>query len=124
MTIIVNEEDIAFCVDAIKLIKDNNATYVKKDTSAINDKCVDIFKNSDDELVIKFKEKDYVKAADPQPVHEEQPYKGSPLERIHKLQIKLEQAKEFLKKWIGPIHDRDDLLYYTKLFLDEDEEER
>lgn len=66
MTVIVNEQDIDFCVDAIKLIKENNATFVKKDTSTINDKCIDIYKNMDDEVVIKIKEIDLIKADRPQ----------------------------------------------------------
>ena len=61
MTIIVNEQDIEFCVDAIKLIKDRNATFAKKDTSVTNDKRISIYKNYDDEVVIKFEELSYVK---------------------------------------------------------------
>lgn len=91
MTVIVNEQDIDFCVDAIKLIKDNNATFIKKDTSTINDKCIDIYKNMDDEVVIKIKEIDCIKAVSPQrnyeeQPYEEQPYEGSPLELKHKLE--------------------------------------
>lgn len=86
MTVIVSEQDIDFCVDAIKLIKDNNATFIKKDTSTINDKCIDIYKNCDDEVVIKIKEIDLIKAESPQRCYEEQPYKGSPLELKHKLE--------------------------------------
>lgn len=86
MTVIVNEQDIDFCVDAIKLIKENNATFVKKNTSTINDKCIDIYKNCDDEVVIKIKEIDLIKAESPQRNCEEQPYEGSPLEMKHKLE--------------------------------------
>ena len=124
MTVLMNEQDIAFCVDAIKLIKDSNATYIKKDTTVINDKCIEIFKNNDDEIVIKFKEKDYVKASDPdpdpEPVYEELPYKGSPLERIHNLERALDIAKGLLQKWANPNNDREKLSYFTEEFLKSD----
>lgn len=61
MTIFTNEQDIEFCVNAIKLIKDSNATFIKKDISSINDKCIDVYKNQDDKVVVKFKEQDCVK---------------------------------------------------------------
>jgi hypothetical protein len=48
-------------------------------------------------------------------VYEEQPYKGSPLEKKHQL----EQAKELLKKWIDSKYDREELLYLTEQFLKE-----
>lgn len=86
MTVLMNEQDIEFCVDAIQLIKDRNATFIKKDTSNINDKCIDVYKNIDDEIVIKVKEIDLIKADSPQQTYQEQPYKGSPLELKHKLE--------------------------------------
>lgn len=102
MTVIVNEQDIAFCVDAIKLIKENNATFIKKDTIDINDKCIDVYTNMDDEVIIKIKEIEPIKADRPSPqrCYEEQPYKGSPLELKHKL----ERATEwnFVKDGIFP----------------------
>lgn len=61
----MNERDIEFCVDAIKLIKERNATFVRKDTSSINDKCIDIYENSDNEIVIKVKETDLIKDEGP-----------------------------------------------------------
>ena len=61
MTIFMNEQDVDFCVNAIKLIKDSDATFIKKDTSVMNDKCIDIYKNQDEEVVIKFTEQDCIK---------------------------------------------------------------
>jgi hypothetical protein len=61
MTIFMNEQDIEFCVNAMKLIKDSNATFIKKDTSVIDDHCIDVYKNQDDKVVIKFTEQDCIK---------------------------------------------------------------
>ena len=118
MTVIVNEQDIEFCVDAIKLIKDNNATYIKKDTSNINDKCIDIYKNMDDEVVIKIKEIVPIKAESPQRNYEEQPYEGSPLEKKRQL----EQATALLKTWIEPRCNYEECLHLTEEFLNSKEE--
>lgn len=100
MTVLMNEQDIEFCVDAIQLVKDRNATFIKKDTSTINDKCIDVYKNMDDEVIIKIKEIDLIKADSPQCCYQEQPYEGSPLELKHKL----ERATEwnFVKDGIFP----------------------
>lgn len=118
MTVIVNEQDIAFCVDAIKLIKKNNATFIKKDTIDINDKCIDVYTNMDDEVIIKIKEIDLIKADSPQRCYEEQPYEGSPLELKHKL----ERAKELLKMWIGIKYDQEERLHLTEEFLNSEDE--
>ena len=107
MTVLMNEQDITFCVDAIKLFKDSNATYIKKDTTVINDKCIEIYKY-DDEIVIKFKEIDYVKASDPR------------LERIRNLERALDIAKGLLQKWSTPNNEREKLQYYTEKFLERD----
>ena len=61
MVFMMNEQDVGFCVNAIKLIKDNGATFVRKDTSAVNDRWIDVCKNQDGEAVIKLTEADCVK---------------------------------------------------------------
>lgn len=120
MAFFANEQDIKFCVDAIDLIKNSNATFVKKDTSTINDQSIEVYKNSDNEVVVKFKEVVYVKAKDPQDCYEEQPYKGSPLEKKHQL----EQATLLLKKWIDPRYNYEECLHLTEEFLSGEEEEK
>jgi hypothetical protein len=106
MTVIVNEQDIEFCVDAIKLIKDNNATFIKKDTSTINDKCIDIYKNCDDEVIIKIKEIDLIKAESPQRCYEEQPYKDSPWNFIKDGKFPAENTECLCI--IRPVKDKDE----------------
>lgn len=118
MAFFANEQDIKFCVDAIDLIKNSNATFVKKDTSTINDQSIEVYKNSDNEVVVKFKEVVYVKAESPQRCDEEQSHKDSSLEKKHKF----DQAKELLKQWIDSKYDREELLYLTEVFLNSVEE--
>ena len=55
----VNEKDIEFCVNAIKLIKENGATYIKKDN---DDLYIEICLNPNDEVVIAFNEDAFEKA--------------------------------------------------------------
>ena len=61
MTIFMNEQDVEFCVNAIKLIKDNNATFIKKDTSITNGKCIEVYTNQYNEVIVKFDEDDCIK---------------------------------------------------------------
>lgn len=110
---IMNEQDIDFCVNAIKLIKDSNATFIKKDTSIINNKCIELYKTSTNEIVVKLNEDDYIQKENPQRWYGEMPYKGSPLEKKHQL----ERAKELLKRWIDTKYDREELLRLTEKFL-------
>lgn len=119
MTVFMNEQEIDFCVDAIKLIKDSNATFIKKDTSVINDKCIELYKDSTDKIVVKIDETDYSEE-NPQHAYEEQPYKGSPLEKKHQL----EQATLLLKKWIDPRYNYEECLHLTEEFLSGEEDEK
>lgn len=126
MTVFMDERDIRFCVDAIKLIKDSNATFIKKDTSITNDKYIELYKDSVDEIVVKVNEMDYikessddVKESDSRCRYQKQPYKGSSLLSMTTLEKRhlLEQAKELLKRWIDTEYDREELLRLTEKFL-------
>lgn len=111
MTVFMDERDIRFCVDAIKLIKDSNATFIKKDTSITNDKCIELYKDSVDEIVVKVNEMDYIEESSDD--IKESDSRRRYLEKRHLL----EQAKELLKRWIDTEYDREELLRLTEKFL-------
>ena len=54
MEIFMDEKDIDFCKESIELMKKTGATFIKKDTSLINNKAIFVYKNQDGDLVIKF----------------------------------------------------------------------
>ena len=65
MNAFMNEKDFDFCVNAIKMIKENNASYVKGDPSISNDG-VEVYKNQDDKIMVKIQVEDKVKYGSPQ----------------------------------------------------------
>lgn len=54
MIIYVDEKDIEFCSNAIKLIKENGATDIKKDKSDVDGSSIVVYPNAEGKIIIGF----------------------------------------------------------------------